>query len=189
MKVADLTPTRDTPFWDGISGNSWWYWFKWKHPKVNIRQIERLEVCRTQGLTLASYNSFHTNLQSPYIQHNYTIDHVWNLDETWIQAGKQFGARVLVKRGSKAIYTTIPKSQEWLIIKFAVNVVRGVLLRFYIFKGERLRNDFIKLYKPWTCMVMQKRAWMTSFLFKEFLTFFKKYVPSGVTLVSFGWAW
>jgi len=33
-------------------------------------------------------------------------------------------------------------------------------------------------------MVMQKRAWMTSFLFKEFLTFFKKYVPNGVTLVS-----
>jgi len=156
---------------------------------VNIRQIERLEVYRAGGLTLASYNSFHINLQSLYNQHNYTIDHVWNLDETWIQAGKHFGARVLVKRGSKTVYSTIPKSQEWLTIKFEVDVVGGVLLGFYIFKGERLRDDFIKLYKPWTCMVMQKRAWMTSFLFKEILTFFKKSVPSGMTFVSFGWAW
>jgi hypothetical protein len=38
-------------------------------------------------------------------------------------------------------------------------------------------------------MAMQKKAWMTSFLFKEFLTFFKKFVPGGVTFVSFGWEW
>jgi len=38
---------------------------------MNIRQIKRLEVCRARGLTLASYNSFHTNLQSLHNQHNY----------------------------------------------------------------------------------------------------------------------
>jgi len=33
-------------------------------------------------------------------------------------------------------------------------------------------------------MAMQKKAWMIFFLFKEFLTFFKKYVLSGVSLTN-----
>ncbi len=31
MKVAELTQIRATPFWNGIRGNNWWYWFKHKH--------------------------------------------------------------------------------------------------------------------------------------------------------------
>jgi hypothetical protein len=33
-------------------------------------------------------------------------------------------------------------------------------------------------------MAMQKRNWMTSFLFKEFLTFFKKSILGGVSLTN-----
>jgi hypothetical protein len=32
-----------------------------------------------------------------------------------------------------------------------------------------------------TCMAMQTKAWMTSFLFKEFLSFFKDYVQGGIS--------
>jgi hypothetical protein len=41
-------------------------------------------------------------------------------------------------KGSNVVYSTIPKSQQWLTINYAVNVAKGVLLRFYIFKGEKL---------------------------------------------------
>jgi hypothetical protein len=33
-------------------------------------------------------------------------------------------------------------------------------------------------------MAMQKRVWMVSFLFKEFLAIFKKYVPSGMSFIN-----
>jgi hypothetical protein len=36
MKIAKITNARVTPFQNGISNNNWWYWFKCKHPKVNI---------------------------------------------------------------------------------------------------------------------------------------------------------
>jgi hypothetical protein len=55
---------------------------------------------------------------------------------------------------------------------FHPNATRGVIPRFYNFKGERLRNDYIKLCQPRTYMAMQKRAWMSSFLLKKFLAFF-----------------
>jgi hypothetical protein len=63
-------------------------------------------------------------------------------------------------------------------------VTKGVLPRFYIFRSERQQDDYIKLCKPKICMAMQKKVWMIFFLFKEFLIFFKKNVPSGVSFTN-----
>ncbi len=84
-------------------------------------------------------------------------------------------------KGSNAIYSTIPKSRKWLIVNYVINDAKGVLHGFYIFRGGRLRDDYIRLYKPNICMVMQKRVWMTTFLFKESMAFFNKSIPNGVS--------
>jgi len=63
----------------------------------------------------------------------------------------------LARKISNAVYNIIPKSWEWLITNYEINVVGVVLPCFYIFKGERLKDDYIKLYKPNICMVMQKK--------------------------------
>jgi len=82
------------------------------------------------------------------------------------------------------VYNIIPKSREWLIINCVVNVVRTTLPRFYIFKGERICDDYIQLCKPGTCMAMQSKAWMITFLFKEFLSSFKRSIPSGISITN-----
>jgi hypothetical protein len=33
----------------------------------------------------------------------------------------------------------------------------GVIFHFYVFKGEKLKDDYIKLCKPNTCITMQKK--------------------------------
>ncbi len=58
------------------------------------------------------------------------------------------------------------------------------MLAFYIFKGERLQQNYIKDYKPGTCMVMQKKACMTTYLFKEFPSFFKRLILGGIFLTN-----
>jgi hypothetical protein len=62
-----------------------------------------------------------------------------------------------------------------------INATKGVLFGFYIFRGERVKDDYTRLCKPSTCMAMQKKTWMTTFLFKEFLIFFNKSIPSGMS--------
>ncbi len=84
-------------FCDGILGNSWWYQFKCKHPKVSIQWVEGQEICITQGLTPNSCNYFYKKLQSMYSQHNYNSDHIWNSNEIGIQVGKQFRTKVLAR--------------------------------------------------------------------------------------------
>jgi hypothetical protein len=87
-------------------------------------------------------------------------------DETCIQVGRQSEAKVLARRGSNVVYNITPKSWKWLIINWAINATNVILLRFYTFIGERLRNDYIKLCKLKRCMVVQKKAWMTFFVQK-----------------------
>jgi len=54
----------------------------------------------------------------------------------------------------------------------------------YIFKGERICDDYIQLYKLRTCMAMQSKAWMITYLFKDFLYFFKRLILSGISLTN-----
>jgi hypothetical protein len=64
---------------------------------------------------------------------------------------------VLAKRGSQQVYNTIPKSREWMIVNCAINAIRGIHHGFYIFKCERIREDYIQECKPRSYMAMQKK--------------------------------
>ncbi len=82
------------------------------------------------------------------------------------------------------MYNIIPKSKEWLIINYVVNVVRTTLPGFHIFKGENIRDDYIQFCKPRTCMAVQSKAWITTFLFKKFIFFFKMSIPNGISITN-----
>ncbi len=54
-------------FRDGIPMNSWWYQFKYTHPRLTIKLVHGLEVCRTHGLINETCKSFYQNLTTLYI--------------------------------------------------------------------------------------------------------------------------
>jgi hypothetical protein len=41
------------------------------------------------------------------------------------------------------VYDIIHKSREWLIINYVVDVAKTTLPRFYIFNGEKIRDNYI----------------------------------------------
>jgi len=82
------------------------------------------------------------------------------------------------------MYNIIQKSKEWLIVNCVVNATGTTLLGFYIFRREKIHDNYILFCKPRTYMAMQSKAWMTTFLFKEFLFFFKKCIPSGISITN-----
>jgi hypothetical protein len=41
----DSNPTHPVSKW--VAWDSWWYWFKHKHPKLNIHLIEKLNINRS----------------------------------------------------------------------------------------------------------------------------------------------
>ncbi len=77
-----------------------------------------------------------------------------------------------MRKGSQ--YDTIPTYREWITIKYTLNATMGYLLSFYIFKGEWIRQNYIKQCKAKTCIMLQTNALMTFFLFKKFMSLFKR---------------
>jgi hypothetical protein len=126
-----MIQTRPTPFRNGLLGDSWWYWFKHRHLKLN--HVEGLDISTAQGLTTSSCNLFYPKLTSLDTQHQYKLHHIWNCDEIGIKVGRQSGARIITKKGSHQVYNNIPKSREWLTINCAMNVTRRSIPWFYIF--------------------------------------------------------
>jgi hypothetical protein len=57
----------------------------------------------------------------------------------------------LTRRGANAVYYIIPKFWEWLTINCAVNATPN----FYMYRSEKLKDDYIKIYKPNIYMVMK----------------------------------
>ncbi len=55
---------------------------------------------KAKRLMSATCHTFYQNLENLYAQHKYPPNHIWNLDETNIQVGQQFGVQILVKQGS-----------------------------------------------------------------------------------------
>lgn len=61
----------------------------------------------------------------------------WNMVSSMPSVwGQNFGKKEL-----PTCYGTIAKSKEWLITNCVVNVVKGYVLGFRIFKGERIKKD------------------------------------------------
>lgn len=56
-------------------------------------------------------DTFYDNLETIYTFNTYTLDQIWNYDETWVQAGKDGGSLVIAKLG---LHSMVPNEWEWL---------------------------------------------------------------------------
>jgi hypothetical protein len=165
LLVARITQTRYTPFRDGIPGKGWMKWFCRRHPDLTLRKPQGLESARARGLCLEAVQSFYKNLGELYEKHNYESSHVWNCDETRVQAGCQARTHVLAKKGSRTVYSVLPDEREWMSILTCINAARQSIPSFYIFRGKRFLRNYIKNCEDGAAMAMQPKAWMTGFLF------------------------
>ena len=172
LKVALLTQERPTPFTNGIPGPAWARWFKKRHPNLALWQSQGLDVARAKGLCPAKVSTFYANLQELYEKHDYPSKRIWNCGESGAQAGRNGGGRVWAKRGSRSVHSVVPNEHEWLIVLTCINAAREIVPGFYIFKGKRMRRNYIIHCEDGTAMAMQPEAWMTQFLFSNWITHF-----------------
>jgi hypothetical protein len=134
LKVAMITQGRDMPFTNGIPGPGWLRWFRRRHPELSLRLAQGLDSKRARSLSAVNVNSFYENLSCLYDAHNYSPFHIWNCDETGVQAGHNGGAYVLAKTGTRSVHQVVPNEREWLT---CINAAGESIPNFYIFRGKR----------------------------------------------------
>ena len=170
LKVAEMVQERVTPFRDGIPGNGWIKWFRKRHPNLTLRNSEGLEFSRTRGLCPENERSFYNNLKQLYSKENYPPERIWNSDETGAQVGRNGGGRVWAQKGSRSVHKVLPNEREWITNLTCVNAAGDHIPGFYIFRGKRLRSNYVLHCEDGATMAMQTKAWMTATLFSHWIS-------------------
>lgn len=178
--VAQICQTRTNPFKYGFPGKAWWEAFKRRHPKLVLRKTKGLDRDRALNLCPTIMSKFYDTLSNAYQVHAYSLDHIWNCDETRLQVGKNCGMQVLAKRGRENVPKIIPKSREWITILCCINVVSALILGFYLFKGKSWLRNYIQNNEVEACMVAHPNGWMTKEFFMNWLCHFANSVLGGV---------
>lgn len=91
MKVSEICASRETPFWDGIPGGRWMQAWKWHHPKLSLHTPQALESAKAKGIYEENVQTFYNNLEILYKMHKYSLDHIWNCNESGALVGKNKG--------------------------------------------------------------------------------------------------
>ena len=173
LKVAQATQTRDTPWSDiGIPGKSWLKSFRQRHPELVARKSQPLELGRARGLCPNTVETLYCNLKDLYNTFKYPAGHIWNCDESGVQAGRSGGATVLAKLGSKSVHAIEPDQREHLSVLSCINAEGGKIPNFYILKGTYFLKDYVGKCEPDAVMAMQPNAWMTKWLFQSWISHF-----------------
>ncbi|XP_059077123.1 uncharacterized protein LOC131876246 [Cryptomeria japonica] len=143
VEVTQIGQSRPNPFTNGLLGKSWWLGFKCRHPKLTLHTTEGLHKDEALNLRLAIVFSFYEILLKAYSTNPYGSAHLWNYDETGIQAGKNGAMGVLDRRGSMSVSYIIPKKLEWNTILCCVNSLGKSIPGFYLFKGKPQLQNYI----------------------------------------------
>jgi hypothetical protein len=127
---------------------------------------------RARGLCPSSAANLYCNLEELYNSSKYPPSHIWNCDETGVQAGRNGGTTVLAKTGNRSVHSVEPNQREHLSILSCINAKVGCIPNFYILKDTYFLQDYVKRYEDNVVMAMQPNAWMTKWLFESWISHF-----------------
>ena len=180
VKVAQATQARQTP-WSasGFPGSGWLQGFRRRHPEISLRKSQELAVARARNMCPAIVASFYANLEYLYSIYNYPESHIWNCDESGVQAVKNGGATMLAKRGSKLVNSITPDQRKHISVLSCINAAGGKIPNFYIVKGKYFTANHIAGCKYGAVMGVQHNAWMTKFLFESWIAHFLRVLGKG----------
>ena len=137
-----------------------------------MRMPQGLEISKARAMNPITCHGFYSNLLQQYSNFTYHPSHIWNVDESGINASKSGLGKVLARKGIRNVHAQIPNEREWLSVLTSINAAGASIPHFFIFKGKRRLQDYIQLCGAGTTMAMQENGYMTSYLFSRWMDHF-----------------
>ena len=81
---------------------------------------------------------------------------------------------VVARTSSRSVHKVMPYEREWISVLCCMNVDGASIPNFYIFKGKQFQRNYIEAFEARATMAMRPCAWMTSFLFAQWISHFVK---------------
>ena len=127
---------------------------------------------RAKNLCPSQVQAFYENLQTLYNQEEYPSSHIWNVDESGANASRNGFGKVFTPRGTRNVHLLTPNEREWISVLTYINASGETIPYYYIFKGLRIRRDYIALCDDGTTFGMKKKRWVDSYQFSTWMDHF-----------------
>ncbi|KAG5278319.1 hypothetical protein AALO_G00097640 [Alosa alosa] len=162
----------------GRAGYYWFHNFLKRNPELGMRKPEVLSAARAAGLNKVVVNQWFTQYESLLVELGIagTPSHIWNCDESGLQ--DQFSStKVVGQVGQPCVEVCAGEKGETTTCLAAFNA-EGIYSRtMIIFKGKRVRSEWLQGCPENTSVRCSDNGWITSDLFLEWGQMFIQSLP------------
>ena len=117
-----------------------------------------LDHKRARAINPENVAKFYAILEAMYLQHNYPLDCIWNLDKFGCQVSHNGLKKVFAKRGIRGIYQVIPSEREWLSFLSIINTCGDTIPNYFIFKEVKKFRNYTTYCEERALLGMQKKG-------------------------------
>lgn len=149
-----------------------------RNKNLSIRKPEALSASRAAGfnptLVKGWFEKYKNKIESLGLEN--APDHIWNCDETGLQ-DHFLSTRVVAEVGSPCFEVTSGEKGETTTCLASINAAGGYGPTLIIFKGKRLRADWLFGSPNNTHLRMSDNGWINAELFTEWGKWFVQSLP------------
>lgn len=170
-----------------VAGKDWLRLFLRRNPDLSTRRAQNLNPARAQKLNRAIVSDYFEKINELMTTLNLKDkpQNVYNMDEKGCRLTIHHQQRVLAERGVKRVHMVAPEHAENVTVVACCNAIGNAIPPMIIFKGKRLKPEFLDNLPHGSLVKMAPKGSMTTELFIDFLNHFAKYKSNGPTLLVF----
>lgn len=161
-----------------------YYWFKGflqRHPELCVKRAEGLSAARSGAMNKTNIEKWFSEYKELVEKLNVhdSPSHIWNLDESGLQDVFE-AKRAVGQKGVPLYQVTAGEKGDTTTVLPVFNAVGEIGALMVIFKGKRIRPEWVVGSPPGTLIRASPDGWINKDLFLEFCkAFVKKLVNDG----------
>lgn len=170
-----------------LAGKAWFKLFRKRNPELSLRKAQNMNPARAQKLNKFIVDDYFKKLETVLDEMDLKNkpERIFNMDEKGCRLTIHHQQTVLAKKGVKRLHLVAPEHAENVTVVGCVSAVGSVIPPMIIFKGKRLKPEFLDNLPAGTNVKMAPKGSMTTILFIDFIQHLAKYKLPGPILLIF----
>jgi hypothetical protein len=142
-QVAQLPPSYPRPI-----GKSWLDRFRAHHPDIQGVWTRKIDGSRHKAMSVETVKTWFDAVTELRLQHKYTPERIYNMDESGFAVGESQSSRALVNIREDSSWKVVPGRQQWITAIDCISAGGSALPPLLIFKAKHTNTGWIPAHAP-----------------------------------------
>jgi len=129
-QISSVPPSYERPI-----GKRWLDRFRTRHPEIKSVWTRKIERARYTAVSLDTVKTWFEAVTETRLQHQYQLEHVYNMDESGFAIGDSQSSRALINVRENSSWKVIQGRQEWITAIECISASGTAIPPLIIFKA------------------------------------------------------